>query len=57
MNFQKKKYRLGDILVQQGIITAEQLATALTEQQKDRRRLGDYLVENGITTDEDIALA
>ena len=43
--------------MQQGIITAEQLATALTEQQKDRRRLGDYLVENGITTDEDIALA
>ncbi|NCB51799.1 MAG: type II secretion system protein GspE [Clostridia bacterium] len=57
MNFQKKKYRLGDILVQQGIITDEQLAVALTEQQKDRRRLGDYLVERGITTDEDIALA
>lgn len=57
MNLQKKKYRLGDILVQQGIITAEQLAAALTEQQKDRRRLGDYLVEKGITTDEDIAIA
>lgn len=57
MNFQKKKYRLGDILVQQGIITDEQLKLALTEQQKDRRRLGDYLVEKGITTDEDIALA
>ncbi len=57
MNFQKKKYRLGDILVQQGIITDEQLALALADQQKDRRRLGDYLVEKGITTDEDIALA
>lgn len=57
MNLHKKKYRLGDILVQQGIITSEQLSSALVEQQKDRRRLGDYLVENGITTDEDIALA
>jgi type IV pilus assembly protein PilB len=54
---EKKKKRLGDILVQQGIITEDMLAVALTAQQKGHRRLGDYLVENGYTTDEDIAIA
>ncbi|MEG1632963.1 MAG: ATPase, T2SS/T4P/T4SS family [Oscillospiraceae bacterium] len=57
MKLEKKKYRLGDILVQQGIITEDQLKQALVEQQKDRKRLGDYLVENGVTTDDDIATA
>lgn len=57
MKLEKKKLRLGDILVQQGIITEDQLTAALTEQQKSHKRLGDYLVENGITTDEDIATA
>ena len=53
----KKKQRLGDILVQQGIITEEQLKSALINQQKSHKRIGDYLVENNITTDDDIALA
>ncbi len=57
MKLEKRKLRLGDILVQQGIISEGQLKTALVEQQKDHKRLGDYLVENGITTDEDIANA
>jgi len=57
LKLEKKKYRLGDILVQQGIITEEQLAAALAMQQKNHKRLGDYLVESGYTTDEDIALA
>lgn len=57
MKLDKKKLRLGDILVQQGTITEDQLQQALVAQQKDRRRLGEYLVETGITTDEDIASA
>ncbi len=57
MKLFKNKYRLGDILVQQGIITEEQLAEALADQQKSRRRLGDVLVDKGLTTDDDIALA
>ncbi|MEA4966108.1 MAG: ATPase, T2SS/T4P/T4SS family [Oscillospiraceae bacterium] len=57
MKLQSKKYRLGDILVQQGIITHEQLEQALQEQQKNHTRLGDLLVEGGYTTDEDIAMA
>ena len=57
MEFPKKKYRLGDILVQQGVITTQQLEVVLAEQKKDRARLGDILVEKGMTTDKDIALA
>lgn len=57
MDNQKKKSRLGDILLQQGIITSQQLETAIAEQQKSRARLGDILVELGYTTDEDIAMA
>ena len=53
----KKKSRLGDILVQQGIISEEQLKLALAEQQKEHKHLGDELVELGFTTDEDIAQA
>lgn len=54
---QKKKARLGDILVSRGVITEEQLAAALVTQQKEKKRLGDYLIENGFTTDQEIAQA
>jgi len=57
VNLNKKKSRLGDILVQQGIINEEQLKMALAEQQKEHKHLGDELVEHGFTTDEDIAQA
>ena len=57
MRVQKKKYRLGDILVQQGVITPEQLEKALEAQRKGHKRLGDYLVESGITTDGEICRA
>lgn len=55
MEFQKKKYKLGDLLVKQGVITQKQLKEALSAQRKSHQRLGDYLVENGITSDEHIA--
>lgn len=57
MNLPSKKLRMGDILIQQGIITVDQLEQALQEQQKGHMRLGDLLVEHGYTTAEDIALA
>ncbi|NLT14355.1 MAG: Flp pilus assembly complex ATPase component TadA [Clostridiales bacterium] len=57
MKLEKKKYRLGELLVQQGLITEEQLAAALSQQQKSRKRLGDILVESCNITDEDIVLA
>jgi len=54
---QKRKLRLGDILVSQGLLTAEQLEQALAEQKKSRLKLGQYLVTNGIITDSEIANA
>lgn len=57
MRIEKKKARLGDILVEQGVISADQLQTALVMQQKDHKRLGDYLVDAGIVSDDSIAQA
>lgn len=39
--------RLGQLLVEAGILTPEQLALTLERQQQDRRRLGTLLVEAG----------
>ncbi len=50
-----KKIRLGDLLVEQGLITAEQLQFALAEQKKLGRKLGNTLIELGMI-DEDSLL-
>lgn len=42
-----KSTRLGEYLVEAGIITAEQLAEALAKQEKEGRRIGATLVEQG----------
>ena len=52
-----EKVRLGDILVQQNLITPEQLRTSLDEQQRSGRRLGRVLVERSYLTEEQIAQA
>jgi len=49
-----KKARLGDLLVQAGEITAEQLAIALSEQKRGGRKLGATLIDLGFTTEERI---
>ncbi|WLQ13857.1 GspE/PulE family protein [Hahella aquimaris] len=51
----KKKIRLGDLLVQNGVITEEQLMTALSEQKKAGRKLGRTLIDLGYM-DEDSLL-
>ena len=51
MDFNRKKLRLGDVLVNSGVITAEQL------QKGSGRKLGETLVDEGITTEENIAKA
>ncbi len=43
-----KKIRLGDLLVEKGLITEEQLQLALSEQKKLGRKLGGTLVELGM---------
>lgn len=57
MGLSNRKLRLGDILIEQGYITQEQLDDALKKQKKSKKRLGDYLVSEGILSDSDIAKA
>jgi len=49
--------RIGDILVEQGVITPAQLQEALGRQRKTRERLGRILIEMGAATERQIAQA
>lgn len=48
------KKRLGDLLVENGIISQEQLQEALAEQRKTKRRLGDLLISQGYITEQQL---
>ena len=52
-----EKVRLGEILVQQKMLTAEQLTLALGEQKRSGRKLGRVFVEQGYVTEEEISEA
>ncbi|HEX8987398.1 MAG TPA: GspE/PulE family protein [Rhodocyclaceae bacterium] len=52
-----ERIRLGDLLIQQGLLTEEQLKLALTEQKRSGRKLGRIFVESGYTTEDSIAKA
>ena len=49
------KVRLGEILVQQKLLSEEQLGLALADQKRSGRKLGRVFVENGYVTEEQIA--
>lgn len=51
----QQRKRLGDILVEAGLITPEQLQDALGKQKVLGKRLGKVLVETGMTTEDSIA--
>ncbi len=51
-NMQRKRVRIGDLLVEQKLISEAQLQAALAEQKKSGRKLGRVLIENGFV-DED----
>ncbi|MEY4767045.1 MAG: hypothetical protein RI907_3718 [Pseudomonadota bacterium] len=51
------KFRLGDLLVQDALISNEQLMEALGEQQKSGRKLGKVLIDKGWLTEAQIARA
>lgn len=57
MEYNRKKVRLGDVLVQNGVITQEDLQRGLERQKGSGRKLGETLVDEGITTEENIAKA
>jgi type IV pilus assembly protein PilB len=46
--------RLGQILIQEGLVTREQLAQALTEQKQSKHRLGYVLVKLGLVQELEI---
>ncbi|MBC7504121.1 MAG: MSHA biogenesis protein MshE, partial [Sandarakinorhabdus sp.] len=50
-----EKIRLGEILVQQKLLSEEQLGLALTDQKRTGRKLGRVFVENGFVTEEQIS--
>ena len=51
MNAEKKPRRLGEILIDEGVITEDQLNIALTEQKKIHEPLGKLLVNLGFATE------
>lgn len=51
----KRRRKLGEILVEAGLLSREQLATALDECAKTGRRLGEYLVEQALIAEHDLA--
>jgi MSHA biogenesis protein MshE len=50
-----EKVRLGEILVQQKLLTEDQLNQALADQKRTGRKLGRVFVENGFVTEEQIS--
>lgn len=53
----RRKVRLGDLLVDNGTITQEQVNKALIRQKENGKKLGEVLVDENIVTEEEIALA
>lgn len=50
-----KKMRLGDLLIQHGIISQQQLDGALAGQKKSGRKLGRELIDQGIINEDQLA--
>lgn len=48
------KKRLGDLLVENSVISQEQLQEALIEQRKSKRKLGDLLISQGYITEQQL---
>ena len=55
MAFRQKRKRLGDMLVENHMITEDQLREALDKQKQKKAKLGQVLVSMGVTTEESIA--
>lgn len=57
MEINRKKIRLGDVLVNSGVISADDLEKGLARQKGTGRKLGEVLVDEGFATEENIARA
>jgi MSHA biogenesis protein MshE len=47
----EKKLRIGDLLIEKGVISEDQLKAALSEQKTRGKRIGDLLVERGLISE------
>jgi MSHA biogenesis protein MshE len=52
-----EKIRLGEILIQQNLLSAEQLDRALAEQKRTGRKLGRVFIDSGFVTEKQISEA
>ncbi|MDP1633332.1 MAG: MSHA biogenesis protein MshE, partial [Gallionellaceae bacterium] len=52
-----EKIRLGDLLVQQKLISLDQLQFALEQQKRSGRKLGRVLVDNAFVSEDQISEA
>ncbi len=52
-----EKIRLGEVLVQQGLLTEEHLNAALSEQKRSGRKLGRVCIDSGYLTEDQIGMA
>lgn len=57
MDFSRRKLRLGDLLVNNKVISSEQLNEGLKLQKERHQKLGEVLVDIGFCTEESIASA
>lgn len=57
MALRKGKKRIGDILLEEQLITVEQLEEALATARNEKKRIGEAIVELGFATEQDIAEA
>ena len=53
MSIHKQKIRIGDLLVQNDVITEEQLQTALVNQRETGLKLGRSLIELGFIEEDE----
>ena len=53
----RKKVRLGELLVNSGVITNDQLQQALDNPNRQGKKLGEFLVDEGIVSEDDLARA
>ena len=51
----RQEKRLGELLLEHGLLTAEQLETALAEQRRQRRPLGQVLLAQGMVDEKALA--
>ena len=57
MAIRSKKRRLGDVLLEQGLIDQEQLSKAVAAQRNSNKNLAQFLLEEGYLGEEDLVVA